>query len=342
MRRPFPLSKEELYKLYWIDGLSTVEIAKRIGVPSATVYAYMKEYGIPIRKKTRITKEELYKLYWIEGLSTREIAKRVGMQQSTILRLMKKYDIPVERGVRLAKEELYKLYWVDGLSIRKIAERFNMSPSGIHYYMRKYGIPVRKRHTDIYEEHIDEWAYVIGAFIGDGNIYYNPSKKGYRISFWCGFDKDFADTLTSCLKKITNAEVKTYFLKKGGYVISVKSKKLCEALKDEGFKERYINSRPELFIRGLFDADGSIYFIKYDNVYRIEIANKKYELLSMVRELLRRMGIESSIYKKRSGVYYLVIRKASSVFEFARKIGSSIERKRKKMLEVIEKYKGWG
>jgi len=41
--------KSLLNKLYWKDGLSTVEITKKLGYPKGKVYSKMKKYGIPRR-----------------------------------------------------------------------------------------------------------------------------------------------------------------------------------------------------------------------------------------------------------------------------------------------------
>ena len=95
----------ELRRLYWDDGLSTREIAKKLSVNQNTVTHRMKVSGIPARSKSEATllqrrkrkKErllsELRRLYWDDGLSTREIAKKLGVNQSTVTYKMKVYGI---------------------------------------------------------------------------------------------------------------------------------------------------------------------------------------------------------------------------------------------------------
>lgn len=49
-----PLTREFLNDLYWIRRLSTREIAKMVGTNHTTILKWMREYGIPRRKRERI------------------------------------------------------------------------------------------------------------------------------------------------------------------------------------------------------------------------------------------------------------------------------------------------
>jgi len=50
MERRWPPSKEELYELYVVRGLSIYKIADLYGVGHSTIMYYLKKYGIPTRK----------------------------------------------------------------------------------------------------------------------------------------------------------------------------------------------------------------------------------------------------------------------------------------------------
>lgn len=45
------LTQDELYKLYWLDGLSCVDIGRIVGRDPKTVWAWMKSYGMKTRPR---------------------------------------------------------------------------------------------------------------------------------------------------------------------------------------------------------------------------------------------------------------------------------------------------
>ena len=168
------LKKNILYKLYWEQGKSVIEIGKELGVSEATVRKYMKRYGIPRRsrseantlrwKKQRkregkvidLSKELLEKLYVQQRKSTVEIGKQLGISPSTVRDLLRKYNIPIRdlsdaiRNIydkqgkkKPTREELYLLYWIKNMSVSKIAKKFYVTSSTVHRWLNKYSIPKR-------------------------------------------------------------------------------------------------------------------------------------------------------------------------------------------------------
>lgn len=60
--RKFPLSAEELERLYWEEGLSTREIAELLGISKTAVKNWMHKYGIPMRDFSSASKLAAKKL----------------------------------------------------------------------------------------------------------------------------------------------------------------------------------------------------------------------------------------------------------------------------------------
>ncbi|MEM1548853.1 MAG: hypothetical protein QXM02_07550, partial [Thermoproteota archaeon] len=66
-KRKFTLTKQELEELYWNQRLSTLEIAKKIGVHHSTVRYWMIKYGVERRhQKASMSRKEYVKKYYQE------------------------------------------------------------------------------------------------------------------------------------------------------------------------------------------------------------------------------------------------------------------------------------
>ncbi|MCK4635048.1 MAG: hypothetical protein KAT37_04190 [Candidatus Aenigmarchaeota archaeon] len=97
MKGKLKFTKDMLYKLYWKDGLSLNEIAKKFNCNNVSVLYWMKKFEIKRRsayfKKVHIPKEVLKKLYWDKNLSSIKIAKRFNVNDRTIRKKLKKFGI---------------------------------------------------------------------------------------------------------------------------------------------------------------------------------------------------------------------------------------------------------
>jgi transposase len=126
-------SKEQLYQLYWVKGLSQNQIAKMLQISPSKVWRLMKKHNIKRRSfsearmlmlysKGKIPKKEtLETLYWQQRLSIPEIAKRLHICQPTVLKWMKVYNIP-RRPISEATRKPKK--WTEeGLKCLKEAHR---------------------------------------------------------------------------------------------------------------------------------------------------------------------------------------------------------------------------
>jgi predicted DNA-binding protein YlxM (UPF0122 family)/5-methylcytosine-specific restriction endonuclease McrA len=122
--RKFTLTKEELYKLYWMDNLSLKIIAQKTNVSTQTVLRHMKKWNIKRKsyseankiyfqnnplssqekekliklgksKEIIFDKEYLIEQYSIQQKSSTEIAKENGCSNATVLKNLKKFNIPI-------------------------------------------------------------------------------------------------------------------------------------------------------------------------------------------------------------------------------------------------------
>jgi transposase len=177
--KKFNGTKDELYRLYWIEKLPTKEIAKKFNISQGAIYQWLKKFNIPIKRgslseehkqkisqsiiKFKCPKEELYNLYWIQNLPIKEIAKKFNVCTATIKRWLKIYQIPLrgrlfsEQGkeklrqiktkFKITKDELFKLYVIERKSSYEIATIFGVSEQTVLNWLKKYDIP-RRNHSE--------------------------------------------------------------------------------------------------------------------------------------------------------------------------------------------------
>jgi transposase len=179
------VSKDELYNLYIVQGLSQRKIAKMLGVHRWDLWKLLTEYGLlEMKWKERESKEKkvfgedvlekgcfenygedrkvkgegsdcqvvvdestLRKLYIDEGKSAREIAKMLGVKEWKVKELLRKYSIKKMKvkKVDVDRDLLYKLYVEEGWSQWKIAEKMGVSRFKVREWLRKFGISMGMR-----------------------------------------------------------------------------------------------------------------------------------------------------------------------------------------------------
>ena len=209
--------------------------------------------------------------------------------------------------------------------------------------------------------------WLIGEIVGDGG--YNPEKYTTYLRFWGESSKDMANFAVSCLE---NIGVKT----KKGFEGSAKNKRnntiqtSCVALNSlaEGLIEplsKNLTCRLEKtssefyrgFIRGIFDADGTV-CSKRDKGRSVRLSQVNLDRLQTIQRMLSRLGIASTIYKNRKescikkmpdgkggekkykclAIHDLVISK-NNIELFFEKIGFSEVKKMKTLKECIQSSK---
>jgi intein-encoded DNA endonuclease-like protein len=234
-----------------------------------------------------------------------------------------------------------------------------LSKSHISYWLRGIHNPYNGRYIPSIEllRPSEELAYVIGVKVGDGYVArrrravksYNRVRIGLKVK-----DREFAAEFGRCLAKVLGRQPIKPKYSSGKYVAEVRSQTLYELLKKpvdlDGLKKyiEHCERRMAAFLRGFIDSEGSV-----DKSGHIRITNTDYELLEYVKDLLKRLGIESTgpkpkhqqgavarfrngNYKRRKDGYYIYIRAGSNI-NFYKNIGFTIERKQKRLENYIRR-----
>jgi intein-encoded DNA endonuclease-like protein len=206
----------------------------------------------------------------------------------------------------------------------------------------------------------EELAYVIGVKVGDGYTYRRKHAIKCYNHVWIGLkakDREFVEKFARCLAKVLGRkQIRPRFRDDvGKYVVEVRSQTLYELLRkpvDPHRLKKYIEHCERCvaaFLRGFADSEGSVNKRGYICIY-----NTDQRLLIYVKELLRRLGIESTgpmlnqrgtiINDPRMGKKYthnkdchrLHIR-ASSNMSFYRYVGFTITRKQIRLESYVKR-----
>ncbi|HUI22919.1 MAG TPA: LAGLIDADG family homing endonuclease [Nitrososphaerales archaeon] len=199
-------------------------------------------------------------------------------------------------------------------------------------------------------------SYVIGANIGDGCTLTDNWIVKLEVT-----DRDFAEAFNSSMATLFSRETPNKILIKRFkverlpmYVVRYSSKSLVELLRLPLRKLLEIAFRfPREFLRGFFDAEGHV-DVGVGNQFHLAVGAENSEklLLSKAKQLLKTLGINSRIDRKRKagslktigGVTFamrqtscaLMIGRITDIRLYAGEIGFSILRKGRKLFDAIE------
>jgi intein-encoded DNA endonuclease-like protein len=249
--------------------------------------------------------------------------------------------------------------------IKELWRRYGVriSKSSISEWLRGIHNPYNGRRIPSLEllKPSEELAYVIGVKVGDGYAYRRRRTiKGYN-DVWIGLnakDKEFVEEFARCLAKVLNRrEIRPRYRRSSGrHVVEVKSKTLYELLRKPVDLERlkkYIEHCERCvaaFLRGFADSEGSVKKNGHITIYNTDL-----RLLTYVKELLRRLSVESTgpmlkarrgtiIHDRRKGKqymtkkdYYYIYIRASSNTNFYRYVGFTITRKQARLENHVNK-----
>lgn len=161
-------------------------------------------------------------------------------------------------------------------------------------------------------------AELIGAILGDGNIY---DKRPKYVEL-CGHPSNDSKYFERVLLPIVNSEINRrpkLFIRDGGLRFRINCKCFVEWLKEKGVpagEAKAMATIPDFIvrnqklltccIRGVFDTDGSIYFdmrAAYARPYpRIDLHMTNYELLKQMTKLLDDFGIVHCFAKSKGSI----------------------------------------
>jgi len=138
------LSPQEVYRLFFVKGLSQVQIAKKLGVTPKEISDIFAKLGIEAQRYSQ-RDLEIGRLYYASRLSKRDIAKKLGVSYNTVIRTFDKYGWKsLPRPKTADPEEARKLY-EKGLTQEEIAKQLGVSYHTIGNYLRELGVEIRKR-----------------------------------------------------------------------------------------------------------------------------------------------------------------------------------------------------
>lgn len=88
----------------------------------------------------------------------------------------------------------------DGMSLSRISKKLGISKTTLYYHIKAFTRKMKKPEV----ERLSDWekGYVVGLFIGDGNLYFGEKNYSYRVVF--NFNKSengIVQTLTDILRK---------------------------------------------------------------------------------------------------------------------------------------------
>lgn len=204
-----------------------------------------------------------------------------------------------------------------------------------------------------------ELGYFLGAIKGDGHVRYDENKSLYQVNIGVK-DKDFIEFLKKQTQEIYPYHIRIWeredsHSKKNGvfYGLTIHSKDFCKLIKDYNLEEMKDEEIIKGFLRGFFDAEGSmvIYSLNIPRlaVRHITLTHKDYSLILLIIGFLNRFNIKSGkiSVKKGSGfnpkgIYYVFkITGKENLINFKNNVGFSIQRKQKKLEEALNTYQKW-
>jgi len=138
------ISPEEVCRLFFKDGLSQTQIAKKLGVKPKEISNIFRKLGLEAHKYSQ-RDLQIGKLYYVDRMTKADIARKLGVSYNTVVRTFDKYGWKsLPRPKRANPEDARRLY-EKGLTQREIAEILGVSYFTIGNYLRELGVPIRKR-----------------------------------------------------------------------------------------------------------------------------------------------------------------------------------------------------
>jgi len=198
---------------------------------------------------------------------------------------------------------------------------------------------------------------LIGFIIGDGNIYYNEKYRAYRLEL-CGNveeDYDYFKQINKFLEETTNRKPILFTRKevKGKSIrIQFNNKEFIDKLVEIGLpkgKKTFNIKIPDkllkdeimlLILKGLFEADGCLYFskskkIEYPSYPRLEIRTSSPLLVEQIKNFLKEQGFKIYIKHPVSDRTFSIVLSGENMLQkWIDKIGFSSEKN-------TTKYKIW-
>ena len=229
------------------------------------------------------------------------------------------YTITREKGGVIAWTDeqvayIINKYLNENYTLKQLGKEFNCSYPTIRNLLNKHKIKSRGNkqgypRDEFYFNKIDteEKAYWLGFLYADGCVHSNNYEISVNIT-----DKEHIEKFKAAIKafnhNITEIQDKRFPNAKTLYQFSIKDKQLHQDLIKWGCipqKSLLINKIPNIprdyvshFLRGYFDGDGSLHYLRGTNNYRISFVGTKDFLNDIQKELQTNVSLQSNIAGK--------------------------------------------
>ena len=229
------------------------------------------------------------------------------------------YTITREKGGVIAWTDeqvayIINKYLNENYTLKQLGKEFNCSYPTIRNLLNKHKIKSRGNkqgypRDEFYFNKIDteEKAYWLGFLYADGCVHSNNYEISVNIT-----DKEHIEKFKTAIKafnhNITEIQDKRFQNAKTLYQFSIRDKQLHQDLIKWGCipqKSLLINKIPNIprdyvshFLRGYFDGDGSLHYLRGTNNYRISFVGTKDFLNDIQKELQTNVSLQSNIAGK--------------------------------------------
>ena len=229
------------------------------------------------------------------------------------------YTITREKGGVIAWTDeqvayIINKYLNENYTLKQLGKEFNCSYPTIRNLLNKHKIKSRGNkqgypRDEFYFNKIDteEKAYWLGFLYADGCVHSNNYEISVNIT-----DKEHIEKFKAAIQafnhNITEIQDKRFQNAKTLYQFSIKDKQLHQDLIKWGCipqKSLLINKIPNIprdyvshFLRGYFDGDGSLHYLRGTNNYRISFVGTKDFLNDIQKELQTNVSLQSNIAGK--------------------------------------------
>lgn len=198
---------------------------------------------------------------------------------------------------------------LEGFSIERISSMLTLSKSTIYYHAKRF---CRKQtRLDLNALTLKEKGYLIGVFVGDGNIIWKPRKGQYgmKITLDKANDQDVAEYVCSLIVGAGKRSLKQ--IEGNSLILRIFSRKLLEFIlsyvlvkKRPGSKrnaksligcENWDSDFRIGFISGAIDSDGHVYHKRGGKHYGAVIKTSDQSLGDQMCFILKRQGLDAYI-----------------------------------------------
>lgn len=193
-----------------------------------------------------------------------------------------------------------------------------------------------------------DFAYVLGASLGDAHIETHPGRKGVTLNVR---DKDFALVFMTHLEKWSEKTPYFHLDKEGFYIVRTYSKEIAEFIKEFNLED--VLSAPmeikRYFLKGLFDSEGSVGISNLDIPRKasrhIGFYNSNKNLIRITHKVLKQLNIKHHIntrihsgFGSKKTQYEIIITGFRNISLFKKLVGFSIKRKEDKLDILLRSY----